>query len=86
PLELVRITPALDGVTREVLAAPGEGVHAAAVVRAGEWQAARTTGAWTLVTCAVGPGFDFADFAMLADDAASAELVRGRFPEVVGLI
>ena len=73
-------------MSREVLAAPGEGVHAASVVRAGEWQAARTTGAWTLVTCAVGPGFDFADFGMLADDSASAEIVRGRFPEIAGLV
>lgn len=86
PLELVLISPALDGVTRQLLAGPGGGAGAAAVVRAGEWQAARTTGGWTLVTCAVGPGFDFADFRMLADDAASAEIVRTRFPEAAGLI
>lgn len=32
------------------------------VVRAGEWQAARTLGAYTLVGCTVGPGFEFDDF------------------------
>jgi predicted cupin superfamily sugar epimerase len=34
------------------------------VVPRGAWQAARTTGAYTLVSCAVGPGFDFADFTL----------------------
>ena len=42
----------------------GEGspVH---VVPADRWQAARTTGEYTLVSCTVGPGFDFADFEMV---------------------
>jgi predicted cupin superfamily sugar epimerase len=42
------------------------------VVPAGAWQAAATTGDYTLVGCTVGPGFDFADFAMLKDDPAQA--------------
>lgn len=36
------------------------------VVRAHEWQAARTLGAYTLVACTVGPGFEFDDFEMIA--------------------
>ena len=32
------------------------------VVPAGWWQAARSLGPWSLVSCCVGPGFDFADF------------------------
>lgn len=32
------------------------------VVPAGCWQAARSLGAWSLVSCCVGPGFDFEDF------------------------
>lgn len=31
------------------------------------WQAAETTGDYTLVACFVAPGFEFADFAMMAD-------------------
>ncbi len=38
-----------------------------AVVPPGVWQAARSTGDYTLVQCTVGPGFDFADFQMLRD-------------------
>jgi predicted cupin superfamily sugar epimerase len=33
-----------------------------AVVPAGQWQTAKTTGDWTLVGCTVAPGFDFAQF------------------------
>ena len=44
------------------------------VVPAGYWQAARSTGEYTLVGCSVGPGFDFADFRML--DPADPEAVR----------
>jgi uncharacterized protein len=33
-----------------------------AVVPPGVWQAAETTGAWTLVGCTVSPGFTFAGF------------------------
>ncbi|MBK5928271.1 cupin domain-containing protein [Rhodobaculum claviforme] len=32
------------------------------IVPAGYWQAARTTGAWTLVGCTVSPGFSFDGF------------------------
>jgi hypothetical protein len=34
------------------------------VIRANEWQAARPLGAYTLVGCTVGPGFEFDDFEM----------------------
>jgi hypothetical protein len=33
-----------------------------AIVPAGAWQAAESTGDWTLVGCTVAPGFDFAKF------------------------
>lgn len=36
--------------------------HRVHVVRAREWQAARPLGAYTLVGCTVGPGFEFEDF------------------------
>lgn len=36
------------------------------VVPVGHWQAARTTGEWTLVSCAVSPGFRFEGFTLAA--------------------
>ena len=54
PLELLT----RDSVTR---LDAGNRVH---VIPANVWQAARPLGAYTLVGCSVGPGFDFADFEM----------------------
>jgi len=39
-----------------------------AVVPANAWQAAETTGGWTLVGCTVAPGFDFAKFVQAPRD------------------
>ncbi len=36
------------------------------IVPAGWWQAARTTGAWSLVSCTVSPGFQFEGFTLAA--------------------
>lgn len=38
------------------------------IVPAHLWQAARTTGAYTLVSCTVSPGFDFAGFTLAPPD------------------
>lgn len=35
-----------------------------AIVPTGHWQAARSTGGWTLVGCTVSPGFDFDGFTL----------------------
>ena len=35
------------------------------MIPSGYWQAAKSSGEFTLVTCCVGPGFDFLDFEML---------------------
>jgi predicted cupin superfamily sugar epimerase len=85
-LELLRIDAGLAAFTREALGAPGEGREAAAVIPAGDWQAARTTGAYTLVTCTVGPGFDFADFVMLSELPELAAEVSRRHPEAAALV
>lgn len=37
------------------------------LIRPGEWQAAETTGEWTLVGCTVAPGFEFAGFELAPD-------------------
>lgn len=79
PLELLRLPPEGGVAQRLRLAAPdpeqavaAEGLDEGrdeplAVVPAGWWQAARSLGAWSLVSCCVGPGFDFADFTLLRD-------------------
>lgn len=49
-------------------------------IAAGCWQAARSTGAFTLVGCSVAPGFDFEDFMLLADLPQAAAQLRARWP------
>jgi predicted cupin superfamily sugar epimerase len=39
-----------------------------AIVPPGAWQAAESSGDWTLVGCTVAPGFDFATFELAAPD------------------
>lgn len=48
----------------------------ARVVRAGVWQAAQPLGEYTLVGCSVGPGFEFRDFSMAADQPDVADALR----------
>jgi predicted cupin superfamily sugar epimerase len=51
-----------------------EGARPQHVVPRGVWQAARPSGAFALVGCTVGPGFDFADFRLVDElpEAAAA--------------
>jgi len=69
-LELLIYRPELRQVEKRVLGPPvpqGDVLpEPTGVVRAGEWQAARSLGDYTLVGCDVGPGFDFEDFCFVA--------------------
>lgn len=51
-------------VVRLALGPVGAGVEPVRVVPAGQWQTARSTGAFTFVSCSVAPGFEFEDFEM----------------------
>ena len=53
---------------------------------AGNWQAARPLGPYALVGCTVGPGFDFADFRLLAANPDLAADVRTRWVALADLI
>jgi len=66
PLELLVYRPESGELTRSWLGPPGDGQEPLGVAAAGCWQAARTAGAFSLVSCDVAPGFDFEDFAFVA--------------------
>jgi uncharacterized protein len=60
-----------DGKTTQAIqlgAQLASGERPQAVVPAHAWQAAKSTGAWTLVGCTVAPGFSFDGFEMAAAD------------------
>lgn len=87
PLELLELDTAGQSLVRHRLGpADGTGQLPVHTIPAGAWQAARPLGAYTLVGCTVGPGFDFADFHMLADDRALADIVRRTWPMVASLV
>jgi len=44
------------------------------MIPSGFWQAAKSTGEFTLVSCCVGPGFDFKDFELLRNTNHSSRL------------
>lgn len=86
PLELVVADAGFETVSRRRLGPVGDKTQPVHVVEAGEWQAARPIGAYTLVGCTVGPGFEFADFEMLDSLPEGAAALRGRHPELAVLI
>jgi predicted cupin superfamily sugar epimerase len=65
----------LDGAQRPVWAVP-----------AGRWQAARSTGSYTLVGCTVGPGFDFRDFTLASEQPTIDSVIRARYPALAELL
>jgi uncharacterized protein len=67
-LELATATGAVERLTLGPDLAAGERPQAA--VPAHIWQAAQSTGEWTLVGCTVAPGFEFAGFELAPADWA----------------
>jgi predicted cupin superfamily sugar epimerase len=60
-----------DGCTRHTVrlgADVANGERPQAIVPADAWQAAESTGDWTLVGCTVAPGFEFATFELAPKD------------------
>ena len=80
PLQLFMTEPDMHHVHLHTLGPLQQGVAPEVVVPPHHWQAARSTGAYTLVACVVGPGFDFADFSMLRDLLAESALLRSKQP------
>jgi predicted cupin superfamily sugar epimerase len=82
PLEVVTVDPACQTVSRHIL----EAHTPVCTVAAAHWQAARTLGDYALVGCTVGPGFDFADFTILANEPPSIERLLALDPELASLV
>lgn len=82
PLELLTVDAQSQQPEHYLLGAVRSDARPVHVVPASVWQAARTTGDYTLVGCTVGPGFDFQDFQMLRDVSGESARLKphlGRF-------
>jgi uncharacterized protein len=87
PLELLELGASEESVVRHRLGPVGSGSDApVCTIGAGIWQAARPLGDYAFVGCTVGPGFDWADFRLLADDHVRAAAVRAALPDLAMLI
>ncbi len=86
-LDLWIAPPDVQSVSRHRLGVLDEGGrHRVAAVPAGAWQAARSTGSYTLVGCTVGPGFDFRDFSLAIDHpeiAAALEKLHSAYAKLL---
>jgi uncharacterized protein len=86
PVELLLAPPRVDRIARVELGPVDPGRRPAYTVPAGWWQAARPLGSYGLVGCTVGPGFDFADFSFLRDDAQLAQRLAALDAEAATLL
>lgn len=81
PMELLVSPPTAHHVEHIVLGPASATTQPVYVVPADHWQAARPLGAYSLLGCSVGPGFDFADFTLARDlpeeEAELRERLRG---------
>jgi hypothetical protein len=87
PLEVLELSASGETVRSHRLGLVGNGSDVpVCTIGSGIWQAARPLGPYAFVGCTVGPGFDFADFRLLADDHPRAAAVRAAFPDLAVLI
>jgi predicted cupin superfamily sugar epimerase len=87
PLEVLDVSAGGDTLVRHRLAPVGDKLSVpVCVIPAGHWQAARSLGDYALVGCTVGPGFEFADFRMLAENPELAAALSAAIPEIVEFI
>ena len=84
PLRLITFGADPDQVIETQLGGAGAGTDYVSIVEPGHYQAAESTGDFSLVGCSVAPGFDFADFSFLKDDDAGlAAAVPSSFSKFV---
>ena len=86
PLDLWSASPAGEQVDHYRLGPLDGSQRPVWTVPAGRWQAARSTGSYSLVGCTVGPGFDYQDFAFASEAPAIGSMLRARHPALAGLL
>ena len=65
--------------------APSTKGNPLSIVPAGWWQASKSMGSYSLVSCSVGPGFDFKDFQMACDTQTGRD-ITDKYPHLKDLV
>lgn len=86
PLELHSIDPRTWEIKHMLLGPEGSGGNAVQVIPSGWWQAARTTGEYTLAGCTVAPGFEYGDYMIFSENSDESEEIRRRFPDLTAFL
>lgn len=86
PLQLYQVDGEMETVEEKTLGSTAEDDSAVEVVPADSWQAAESTGLYSLVSCTVGPGFDFEDFEMLKDLPGLSDKLTEQLPDFLRFI
>ena len=82
PLELYLIDPQSWEKKLMLLGPEDSGGSFIQVIPGGCWQAAHTTGEYSLVGCVVAPGFEYKDYTLFLEDSPEADEIHRRFPEL----
>jgi len=82
PLKLIEF----DGEKIEEVFIGSENGSYTYVVKGGIFQAAESTGEYSLVGCSVAPGFDFKDFSFLNEEPKMLDSLKTDFPEYLGMV
>jgi len=80
PVQIIEIEPEVLKITKTTIGHTSEVLCYKHLVKAGNWQAAKTSGDYSLAGCTVAPGFEFEDFKLLRDDQESYLKVIKKHP------
>jgi len=86
PLELLQVPPDESRLYRTRLGPLAPDQAPLRCVPARWWQAAQSLGAYTLASCTVGPGFEFADFELLSERPERAAELSRALPEAMPFV
>jgi hypothetical protein len=86
PVELLWIAATGSDLRRATLGPAAPGQSPMVTVPGGCWRAARTGGAFTLLSCALAPAFDLRDFRPLGAEPETTAAIRARHPELEALL
>jgi uncharacterized protein len=85
-VEILMGPPDLAHVERRIVGTIHGSELPTVTVPAGWWQAARPLGPYALTGCTVAPGFEYADFRLMADDAVATRKLIAAAPDLADLV
>ena len=85
PLQLLEIDNTSHQLSKILLSSNPQNLQYKHCIKGGNWQAAFTTGEYSLVGCTVAPAFDFADFQFLKD-SPDYRIIMDKYTELTDLV